>query len=90
MDSYFEEGYAEKKGVTESKLSCFLPHHPVVNPIKLDKLSIVFDYGAECDGTSLNKILIRGSDLTNTLVDVLIRFREKRVTLVADVKSIFH
>ena len=90
MASYFEEGYAEKIGVTESKFSWFLPHHPVVNPMKPDKLRIVFDCGAEYNGASLNKALIRGPDLTNTLVGVLLRFREKGVTLVADVKSMFH
>ena len=90
MASYFEEGYAEKIGVTEGKLSWFLPHHSVVNPMKPDKLRIVFDCGAEYNGASLNKALIRGPDLTNTIVGVLLRFREKGVTLVDDVKSMFH
>ena len=76
--------------MTKSKLSWFLSHLSVVNPINPDKLRIVFDCGAEYDGISLNKTLIRGPDLTNTLVGVLVRFREKRVTLVADVKSMFH
>ena len=90
MASYFDEGYAEKIGVAESKLSWFLPHHHVLNPIKRDKLRIVFDCGAEYDETYLNKARIRGPDLINTLVGVLMTFREKRVTLVADVKSMFY
>ena len=91
MASYFEElRNAEKIGVTESKLSWFLPHHAVVNPMKPDKFRIVFDCGSGYNGASLNKALIRGPDLTNRLVDVLMRFRGKGVTLLVDVKSMFH
>jgi hypothetical protein len=34
--------------------------------------------------------LLQGPDITNTLVGVLIRFREIPVALMADVESMFH
>ena len=93
MESYVRDGYAEKIPAHESSssnLSWFLPHFPVVNPKKPEKLRIVFDCGAEFQGTSLNQSLVQGSDLTNLLTGVLTRFREKKVALVSDVKSVFH
>ena len=39
---------------------------------------------------SLNKALITGPDLLQNLVGVLLRFREERVALVADVEQMFH
>ena len=50
----------------------------MVNPLKPNELRIVFDCGAEYNyRKSLNKPIIRSPDLTNLLVGVLMRFREK-------------
>ena len=49
MESYVRDGYAEKIPAHESSssnLSWFLPHFPVVNLKKPEKLRIVFDCGA--------------------------------------------
>ena len=62
----------------------------MVNFKKLEKLRIVFDCGPEFQGTSLNQLLVQGPDLTNLLTGVLTRFREKKVALVSDIKSMFH
>ena len=68
----------------------FLPHHPVRNPNKPDKVGIVVDAAAKCDGVSLNDKLHTGPDLLNSLVGVLLRFREERVGLAADIEAMFH
>ena len=38
----------------------------------------------------LNNNLLHGPDLTNTLLGVLIRFRQDRVALHADIEAMFH
>ena len=67
----------------------YLPHHSVVNPNK-PKIRIVFDGSAEYQGTSLNRKVLRGPDLTNTLVGVLLRFRENNVAIMGDIEAMFH
>ena len=93
MESYVRDGYVEKIPSHESSssnLSWFLPHFSVVNPKKPEKLRIIFDCDTEFQGTPLNQPLVQGPDLTNLLTGVLTRFREKKVALVSDIKSIFH
>ena len=60
------------------------------NPHKPDKVRAVFDCAAKYKGTSLNDNLIRGPDLMNSLIGVLMRFRKERVALVANVEAMFH
>ena len=43
------------------------------------KLRIVFNAAAEFAGTSLNKNLLQGPDMTNSLVGVLLVFRKGKV-----------
>ena len=92
MESYFKEGFAEmvpSDDTSHSKV-WYLPHQPVINPKKPEKLRVVFDCGAECKRKSLNKALMQGPTLINSLVGVLTRFREENVAVAADVKSMFH
>ena len=51
---------------------------------------MVFDCAAVYHGTSLNDQLLQGLDLTNSLVGVLLRFRESPVALMADIEAMFH
>jgi len=67
----------------------YLPHHPVINPHK-EKPRIVFDCAAEHKGTSLNRKVLSGPDLTNKLIGVLSRFRLHPVALMADIEAMFH
>jgi hypothetical protein len=80
MQDLLQKGYArkipEEERHRQSNTTWYLPHHPVFHPQKPDKVRVVFDCAAECGGTSLNKELLQGPDLTNSLVGVLMRFRE--------------
>lgn len=53
-------------------------------------LRVVFDCGATFHGTSLNAELLKGPDLTSTLIGVLTRFRQHPMALMADIKSMFY
>ena len=93
MSKYVDEGYAElvpDDDIKKSEKIWYLPHHPVFNPKKPEKLRIVYDCAAEFQGNSLNKSLLQGPDLTNGLVGVLTRFREEKIAIVADIRGMFH
>ena len=94
VEDYIEKGHARKVPLEEMKGKVngvwYLPHHPVFNVQKPDKLRVVFDCSFRYKGTSLNDQLLSGPDLTNTLLGVLMRFRQERVALMADVKQMFH
>ena len=68
----------------------YIPHHGVTHPSKPGKVRVVFNCSAEFGGTSLNKQLIAGPDLTNQLVGVLTRFREEHIAYMADIEAMFH
>nr|CAB3263157.1 uncharacterized protein LOC104265735 [Phallusia mammillata] len=93
MATLLEKGYAER--IPEDQVGTknrvwYLPHHPVVNPKKPEKVRIVFDCAAKCSGQSINDKLMKGPDLVNNLVGVLARFRKDRVAVVADIEAMFH
>ena len=90
---YVAKGHARKvtpdERMTDNPKRWLLPHHAVVNPTK-PKVRVVFDAAAEWANMSLNKALMTGPDLLQNLVGVLIRFREERIALVADIEQMFH
>ena len=51
---------------------------------------MVFDVAAEYNGNSLNKVLLTGLDLLNSLVGVILRFRNYRVVFSADIEAMYH
>ncbi|XP_058509227.1 uncharacterized protein LOC131475275 [Solea solea] len=68
----------------------YIPHHGVYHSKKPDKLRVVFDCSAKYKGTSLNDHLLSGPDLLNSLIGVLIRFRQHHVALMCDIEKMFH
>ena len=94
MDSHISSGFArklsEKELSTESSNHWYLPHHPVTNLTKPGKERIVFDAAAEYEGTSLNKNLLSGPGMANSLVGVLLRFRQDTIGIAADIEGMFH
>jgi len=94
MDSLFENRHAQMVPQTPlehtTSVTWYLPHHPVLNPNKPDKVRIVFNCAARYNGVSLNSQLLQGPDVTNTLVGVLIRFREESIAIMSDIKGMFH
>lgn len=92
VNVYIAKGYAKEVNHmdTDSKRTWYLPHHPVINVNKPGKLRVVFDCAAKYEGISLNSRLLQGPDLMNSLVGVVIRFRQEQVALAADIEAMFH
>lgn len=93
LNDVIDKGYAEivpphQLQRNDSKI-WYLPHHGVYHPQK-KSLRVVFDCAADFQGVSLNSQLLQGPDLTNTLLGVLVRFREEHVALMADIQAMFH
>ena len=93
IDKLVDKGFAEK--VRDSCASVqgktwYIPHHSVINPNKPEKLRVVNDCSAKFDGASLNTAVHRGPDLTNKLVGVLLRFRQKQYAIMSDVEAMYH
>ena len=57
---------------------------------KPGRIRVVFDCSSQHRGVSLNSILLSGPDLTNSLLGVLLRFRQEQVAVVSDVECMFY
>ncbi|XP_041470151.1 uncharacterized protein LOC121419759 [Lytechinus variegatus] len=92
MADLLDKGYAEAvdDSLPLDGTCWYLPHHPVVNEKKPEKVRIVFDCAAKSDGVGLNDVVRQGPDLTNKLSGVLLRFRQAPVAIMADVEAMFH
>ena len=67
----------------------YLPHHPVINPNKPDKIRRVLNGASKFRGTSLHDSLLTGPDFLRNLVGILVRFREGSVAISADIEGMF-
>ena len=93
MKAVLDSGYAEPVPVAEINAkhkTWYIPHHPVLNPKKPGKVRIVYDCAATVGTKCLNDYLMKGPDLTNSLVAVLLRFRKWLVPIISDVEAMFH
>ncbi|XP_033745498.1 uncharacterized protein LOC117331014 [Pecten maximus] len=91
MKGILEKGHAEiAPAIEKSKERWYLPIFGVYHPKKPEKIRIVFDSSAKCEGISLNDVLLKGPDLSNSLLGILIRFRREAVACMADVQQMFH
>lgn len=89
VESYVRKGYCtDVTGVPPKDPCWYLPVFPVIKP---GEVRLVFHAAAKSsDGRSLNSFLLSGPDMLNPLPEVIIRFREKRVGVSADVCEMFH
>ena len=94
IGDYVRDGYARKllstKLTEKHEREWYLPHHAVTSQSKPGKVRVVFDAAARSGGTSPNDQLLTGPDLTNNLVGIFMRFRQRPVALTADIKAMFH
>ncbi|CAL8101471.1 unnamed protein product [Calicophoron daubneyi] len=91
ISGHISKGYISKVPPGEDTYlnRWFLPHHPVLNPNKPEKVRVVFDRAASYNGISLNQALLQGPDMTSSLVGVLLRFRRYSVAVCVDIEEMF-
>ena len=89
MEKMLKNGQAEK-APKQYERAWYIPHHGVYHPRKPEKLRVVFDCSAEFQGHSLNRHLLQGPDLTNSLTGVLCHFRQEPVAFACDIEGMFH
>ena len=93
MNQMISDGYLEP--VPEIELGrCnnavwYLPHHGVTSEFKPGKIRIVFDCVAKQNGISLNNQCLQGPYLNNKLIHVLLRFRQYKYAISADIKAMY-
>ncbi|GBP48651.1 hypothetical protein EVAR_103016_1 [Eumeta japonica] len=71
-----------------SKRLWYLPHFAITHPQK-KKVRLVFYAAARTNGRCLNDALLMGPDLIQSLLGVLVLFRQGRVAVSADTKEMF-
>ena len=92
MSGVISRGEAELVPESDSKSGegCwYLPHHGVFHS-KTKKLRCVFDCSSQYKGLSINDALYQGPDLNNSLLGVLMRFRQKPVAVSCDIEKMYH
>ncbi|XP_064647100.1 uncharacterized protein LOC135499958 [Lineus longissimus] len=89
IQDLLNKGFAEMapEEAAQDGVEWYLPHHNVVNPSKPEKFRIVFDCSAEYAGTSLNKEVLQGPDLTNWSVS---SYDSGKDLSLGDVEAMFH
>ncbi|KAK0156617.1 hypothetical protein N1851_000048 [Merluccius polli] len=90
-EHFFQNTHAEEAPpLKENEERWYLPSFGVYHPRKPGNICVVFDSSAQHGGVSLNDVLLTGPDLKNTLLGVLIRFREEAVAITADIQQMYH
>ena len=95
IEEYFEMGHAEPVPPAELGLPChkvfYLRMHAVIKDSSTTtKIHAVFNASAKSSSNvSLNDLLLVGPTVHSSLVDVLIRFRQPRIALTADVSKMY-
>ena len=93
IDMLIESKHAERvpeDEIERSNYVWYLPHHGVVHARKPGKLRVVFDSSARFKGVAFNDLLLKGPDLNNSLIGVLLRFRKDVVAPSCDIKQMFY
>ena len=72
IHDYINKGHATKltpdNAKSTSKVTTYISQHTVFNIKKLSKLLVVFDAAAKYHRTSLNENLLKGPDLSSSLI----------------------
>ncbi|XP_076045077.1 uncharacterized protein LOC143027605 [Oratosquilla oratoria] len=91
MQKMLDRGHAEVAPPLKSDQKCwYLPLFGVYHPKKPDKIRVVFDSSAKSREFSLNDMLMSGPDMTNSILGILLRFRQEAVAVAADVEQMFY
>ena len=94
MENFIQKGctrrMTEEEAMRQSQRAWYLPHYGVFHPQKQGKILVVFVAASLHNEVSLNNQLLQGRDLTNSLLGILLRFRQYPIALVADLEGMFN
>ena len=68
----------------------YISHHKVLKQTPSTPVRIVFNSSANYMVHVLNEYWAKGPDLLNSLLGILIRFRENEIAFIGDIKKIYH
>ena len=80
---------SDELAATRDDLLWYVPHHPVLNPHKADKVRRIWNAANKFRGYSVNDMLLAGPDLLASLMGILSRFRESKFAMTADIEEMF-
>ncbi|XP_062704693.1 uncharacterized protein LOC115265150 [Aedes albopictus] len=93
MDEYLQLGHMKKleEPVDDSQPHCYIPHHAVFKESSTTtKVRVVFDASCKTSsGYSLNDTLLVGPVVQEDLYSIILRFRIRRIAIVADVEKMY-
>ncbi|KRZ47836.1 hypothetical protein T02_819, partial [Trichinella nativa] len=92
IEEYLRNGWAEEvtTQIGQPGKTWYLPHHAVYKMADgQTKCRVVFDGSAKCAGVSLNDYLETGPNLQADLVSILLRFRQHRIAVQADIEKMY-
>ena len=94
IDIDVKAGYVRKveqveQNETRDKLQGHLPHHPVINPHKPEKVRRVCNAAAKYQDVALRDKLLSEPDLLQSLIGIIFCFRKHQVPLSADIETMF-
>ena len=86
INEYVDKGYARKltpeETARKSRITWYLPHHPVFNVNKPNKCRVVFDAAARFNGVPLTPSCIKGQISLTVLLVSLSVFARKKLPLL--------
>ncbi|XP_043257983.1 uncharacterized protein LOC122400525 [Colletes gigas] len=93
MEEYEKFGHMSRVPISEicGEMSYYLPHHAVIKETSTTtKVRVVFDGSAKTSsGLSLNDTQYVGPTVQNELFSILVRFRQHRYILSADIEKMY-
>lgn len=91
IHEYANLGHLTEDVVDSSQVNYFLPHHPVFKQnSESTKLRVVFDASARTSsGLSVNDLQMIGPNVQDSLINILLRFRQYKYVLSGDVEKMY-
>ena len=89
MEDLISKGWIERAPEGSLAGGWYIPHFGVFSE-KKNKIRVVLDCAARVQGMSLNDLLYPGPNLANSLVSVLIQFRQGIFAFTADVNAMYY
>lgn len=94
MDNIINKGYATKVSDEDPTAGeghvWYSPHYGIYHRRKTDNIRVVFNCSARCRGEMSQRSFMTRPRLNKKVDRVLIRFREERIAVIADVEKMFY